>query len=69
MVDDITKYGAAVSYDGRHYAEFAGLSTDTKPVGNFMTGSIFVEVNTGKVFFYNAAASAGSEWVEEFSFQ
>lgn len=66
MVDDITKYGAAVSYDGRHYAEFAGLSTDTKPVGDLMTGSIFVEVDTGKVYFYDADES---EWVEQFSFQ
>lgn len=69
MVDFITGYGAATSFNGRQYVEIAGLSTDTKPVGNFLTGSIFVEVNTGKVFFYNAAASAGSEWVEEFSFQ
>lgn len=57
------------AFDKAAYVEYAGLSTDTKPVGNFMTGSIFVEVNTGKVFFYNAAAAAGSEWVEEFSFQ
>lgn len=57
------------SFDHAAYVEYAGLSTDTKPVGNFMTGSIFVEVNTGKVFFYNAAAAAGSEWVEQFSFQ
>jgi len=57
------------SFDKAAYVEYCGLSTDTKPVGNFMTGSIFVEVNTGKVFFYNAAGSPGSEWVEQFSFQ
>lgn len=57
------------AFDKAAYVEYAGLSTDTKPVGNFMTGSIFVEVNTGKVFMYNSAAAAGSEWVEEFSFQ
>lgn len=54
------------SYDHASYVEYAGLSADTKPTGNFMTGSIFVEVDTGKVYFYNAA---GSEWVEQFSFQ
>lgn len=34
---------------------YYGLSTDSKPtdVGN---GSCFVEMNTGKVYFYNAAA-------------
>lgn len=48
------------------YYEFAGLSTDTKPTANVGTGSIFVEVDTGKVFFYN---EAGAAWVEQFSFQ
>lgn len=51
------------------YAEFAGLSTDTKPVDQIVTGSIFVEVNTGKVYFFNEEGDAGSEWVEQFSFQ
>ena len=52
------------------YHEYAGLSTDTKPTGgNIATGSMFVEVNTGKVFLYNSAATAGSEWVEQFSLQ
>lgn len=40
------------------FAEFRGLSTDTKPttidgklIGN---GSAFIEIDTGKVLFYNA---------------
>ena len=33
------------SYDHASYVEYAGLSADTKPTGNFMTGSIFVEVD------------------------
>ena len=39
---------------------YAGLSTDAKPtdVGN---GSIFIEMNTGKVFMFNAE---GTDWVE-----
>ena len=48
------------------YFEFAGLSTDTKPTEGIATGSIFTEVNTGKVFFFNSDAGA---WVEQFSFQ
>lgn len=51
---------------GTGYCENAGLSTDTdpKPTEGVGVGSIFVEVDTGKVFFYSGAA-----WVEQFSFQ
>ena len=48
---------------GSGYFEYAGLSTDAKPT-DCKTGSIFVEVDTGKVFFFS-----GSAWVEQFSFQ
>lgn len=47
------------------YREITGLSTDSKPT-DVVNGSIFVEVDTGKVFFFN---EAGSAWVEQFSFQ
>ena len=46
------------------YQELAGLSTDSKPTTGLFTGSIFVEVNTGKVFMFNEATST---WVEQFS--
>lgn len=49
----------------KSYVEAAGLSTDTKP-DNVITGSIFVEVDTGKVFMYD---EVGESWVEEFSLQ
>ena len=42
------------------------MSTDTKPTEDIAEGSILTEVNTGKVFFYNATAES---WVEQFSFQ
>lgn len=48
------------------YNEFAGLSTDAKPTVGVGTGSIFVEVDTGKVYFFNEASET---WVEQFSFQ
>ena len=54
------------NYVNGKYNEFAGLSTDDKPTVGVGTGSIFVEVDTGKVFFYNEASEA---WVEQFSFQ
>ena len=49
--------------DDIHYVELAGLSTDTKPIG-FATGSLFIEVDTGDVFFYNEEAEPDSEWVK-----
>ena len=66
MADFITGTGSASSFDEKRYVEIAGTSTETKPTGAFLTGSIFVEVDTGKVYFYNAS---GSTWVEQFSFQ
>lgn len=60
---------AAVDFSGRQYVEVACKSTDTKPVGNFMTGSMLTEVNTGKVYLYDSDGAAGYEWVEQFSLQ
>ncbi len=42
------------------------VSTDTKPTTGLANGSIAVEIDTGKVFFFN---EADSSWVEQFSFQ
>ena len=33
--------------------EFRGLSTDEKPVENVGNGSIFIEMDTGKVFIFD----------------
>ena len=49
-----------------NYYEFAGTSLDSKPTDEVATGSIFQEVDTGKVFFFNSDAG---EWVEQFSFK
>lgn len=38
---------------------FHGLSTDTKPTG-CTNGSVFIEINTGTIYLYNAAAGT---WV------
>lgn len=45
--------------------EYMGTSTDTKPL-DAPNGSIFVEIDTGDIYFFNA--DSGS-WVEQFSFQ
>ena len=39
---------------------FAGLSTDEKPTGAY-NGSCFIEMDTGKVYFYDAESG---EWIE-----
>lgn len=41
-------------------ATFFGLSTDSKPTG-VANGSCFVEMNTGKIYFFDAA---GTQWIE-----
>ena len=42
------------NYDGEmKYLEAAGLSTDTKPTANLVTGSRFTEVDTGDVYAFN----------------
>ena len=47
--------------DGKKkYAEFTGLSSETKPTENLVTGSLFHEVDTASVYAYNATAG---EWV------
>ena len=42
-------------------AELYGLSTDTKPVYNVPNGSVFLEIDTGKVFIFNGA---NNQWTE-----
>ena len=46
------------------YVELACLSTDEKPTNGIATGSICIEVDTGKVYLFD---SAGSLWIEQFS--
>lgn len=52
--------------NNRAYVELAGLSTDAKPTDGLATGSIFTEVDTGTVFFFDDASET---WVEQFTFQ
>lgn len=42
-------------------AEYRGLSTDTKPTENIGNGSSFIEMDTGKIYFYNAETE---QWLE-----
>ena len=49
---------------GKDYVEMAGTSTESKPTTNIVTGSLFLEVDTGSVFAFNEEAAPGEEWVE-----
>lgn len=42
--------------------EYAGLSTDNKPTENVATGSTFIEVNTGKIYLFDAENATWHEW-------
>ena len=43
-------------------SEIYGMSTDTRPIGNEIpNGSIFIEMDTGIIHFYDAEAQ---QWVQ-----
>ena len=41
--------------------EMRGLSDDTKPTENVGNGSIFIEIDTGKIFFYDLDSETWNE--------
>ena len=57
LIETVTGPGTTNLY----YNEYAGLSTDTKPTQNEITGSVFIEVDTGKVYFFE---EIGQTWIE-----
>ena len=42
--------------------EYDGLSTDTKPTKGVRNGSVFVEIDTGKVYLFD---EENEQWVEQ----
>lgn len=61
----ITSENAAQYRDGVYSAAatYFGLSTDTKPTGDTVgNGSCFLEMDTSKVFFYDADGALWQEW-------
>ena len=54
-----------IKINGKQYVEYAGLSTDTKPVDTGLaTGSLFLEINTGDVYAFDEEGNTGSEWLK-----
>lgn len=47
--------------DSKKYVEIAGLSTDTKPTTDLVTGSMFFEVDTGDVYAFDETGAAWSK--------
>ncbi len=46
----------------KKFISAVGLSTDSKPTGEYVTGSKFVEVDTGKRFLYSEDSG---QWLED----
>ncbi len=55
---DVTPGGGLVSRDTDTYY---GLSTDSKPASGVGNGSAFIEMDSGTLYFYDAA---GAQWIE-----
>lgn len=45
-----------ISTNGR-IANYFGLSTETKPTESLATGSLFIELDTGTVYYFNEAST------------
>ena len=58
----ITRTGADIKNGNKPILELRGLSTDTKPTENIGNGSVFIEINTGKVYFFDAENSLWKEF-------
>ena len=52
---------------GKAFREGTCLSTDTKPTTDttMANGSVLIEIDTSKIYFYNEASSAWLEWGED----
>lgn len=46
---------------GKDYVEMAGLSTDAKPTAGLVTGSLFLEVDTGDVYAFDETTDTWNE--------
>lgn len=51
-----------IYFDEKRYIEARGLSTDSKPTDDIYNGSMYIEMNTGKVYFYDAEGEAWREF-------
>ena len=57
-------YERVIDWNTR-YIEAAGLSTDSKPTANIVTGSLFLEVNTGDIYAFEEGDSPAWDKIAE----
>ena len=57
----VRKLNDKLFVDGKHYIHAAGLSSDPKPNSGIVSGSYFVEIDTGKQFLFD---EGNAEWYE-----
>lgn len=57
MVRELVSRGDKYDKTAPAYKEFAGLSTDGKPEERVMTGSLFLEVDTGDVYAFDETST------------
>lgn len=57
----ITKQEINIKDGNKPILEITGLSTDTKPTEDISQGSRFIEIDTGKIYMYDAE---NQEWKE-----
>ena len=57
MVRELVSKGDKYDKTLPAYKEFAGLSTDSKPKERVLTGSLFLEVDTGDVYAFDETST------------
>ena len=50
-----------IAQEDKMYIQGACLSTDTKPTAGILNGSCLIEMDSGKVYFFD---ESGSQWLE-----
>ena len=50
------------TYDGKAVGDFACLSTDTKLTEGIANGSVCIEMDTSKLYFFDAVNAEWLEW-------
>lgn len=53
MITVFRKYDISTSNNDKEI-ELRGLSTDTKPTNDIANGTTFIEIDTGKIYLYDA---------------
>ena len=51
--------------EDKQYIEASGLSTDEKPEDGIATGSLFMEVDTKKIYAFDEDGADDEKWVEQ----